>query len=67
MTLKTLYSKLSKIIDEKSKTDPDFLDKPVCLSIMPSKDTSDELLRCGIYGVMSVEEADNIIFISNHT
>lgn len=56
MTLKTLYSKLSKIIDEKIQTDPDILDKPICLSIKPIEDTSDELLRCGIYGVMTIEE-----------
>lgn len=66
MTLKTLYSKLGKIIDEKSQTDPDILDKPICLSIMPISDTSYELVRCGIYGVMSVEEEENAIIITNH-
>ena len=33
MTLKRLYSELSKIIDEESKTNPDVLDKPVALCI----------------------------------
>lgn len=65
MTLKTLYSKLSKIIDEKTQTNPYILDKPICLSIMPIGDTSDELLRCGRYGVMAVEEEENVIIISN--
>ena len=66
MTLKNLYSKLGKIIDEKSQTDPDILDKPICLCIMPIGDTSDELLRCGRYGVMAVDEEENAIIITNY-
>ena len=66
MTLKTLYSKLGKIIDEKSKTDPDILDKPVCLSVLPIYDLTYDLVRCGTYGIVAVEEEENTIIIANH-
>ena len=56
MTLKELYTNLSKIIDDSYETNPDILDKPIVLNIAPCNDKSDDLLRCGFYGIGSINE-----------
>lgn len=67
MTLKELYTNLSKIIDDSYETNPDILDKPIVLNIAPDSDNSDELIRCGrFYGIGSVKEEGDYIFISNY-
>lgn len=66
MTLKELYTNLSKIIDDSYETNPDILDKPIVLNIAPSSDKSDELFRCGFYGIGSIKEEGDYIFISNY-
>ena len=66
MTLKRLYSELSKIIDEESKTNPDILDKQIVLSVMPYNTNASDLIRCGIYGVASVINDKKVITITNY-
>ena len=66
MTLKELHSELSKIIDEESKTNPDILDKPVVLFIMPYSTSAADLIRCGIYGTASVINDKEVITITNY-
>lgn len=66
MTLKRLYSELSKIIDEESKTNPDVLDKPVALCIMPCSTNAADLIRCGTYGAASVINDKEVITITNY-
>lgn len=66
MTLKELYSELSKIIDEESKTNSDILDKPVVLFIMPYSTGAADLIRCGIYGVASIINDKEVITITNY-
>ena len=66
MTLKELYSELSKIMYEKSKTNPDILDKPVTLSIMPYSTNATDLNRCGVYGIASVINDKEVITITNY-
>lgn len=66
MTLKKLYSELSKIIDEEIKTNPDALDKQIVLSIMPYSTNASDLIRCGIYGAASVINDKDIIIITNY-
>lgn len=66
MTLRELYSELSKIIDEESKTNPDILDKPVVLFIMPYSTGAADLIRCGIYDTTSVINDKEVITITNH-
>lgn len=62
MTLRQFYTRLSKIIDEQSKTNPDILDKDVVLSVMPCTTKSDDLTRCGTYGIgQIINEKDNIV------
>lgn len=65
MTLKRLYSELSKIIDEESKTNPDALDKPIALCVMPYSTNASDLIRCGIYGAASVINNEDVITITN--
>ena len=66
MTLKRLYSKLSKIIDEESKTNTDALDKPVVLCIMPCSTNAADLIRCGTYGAAGVINDKEVITITNY-
>ena len=46
MTLRRLYSELAKIIDEESKINPDALDKPIVLSVMPCSTNATDLIKC---------------------
>lgn len=66
MTLRKLYSELSKIIDEEIKTNPDALDKQIVLSIMPYSTNASDLIRCGIYGAASVINDKDRITITNY-
>lgn len=66
MTLRRLYSELSKIIDEENKTNPDILDKPITLSIMPYSTNSADLTRCGTYGAASIINHKKEITITNY-
>lgn len=66
MTLKRLYSELSKIIDEESKTNPDILDKQIVLSVMPCSTNAADLIRCGTYGAASVINDKEVITITNY-
>ena len=66
MTLKRLYSELSKIIDEESKTNPDALDKQIALSIMPCSTNAFDLIRCGVYGAASIINDKEVITITNY-
>lgn len=66
MTLRRLYSELSKIIDKESKANTDILDKPITLSIMPYSTNASDLNRCGIYGVASVINDKEVITITNY-
>ena len=65
MTLKRLYSELSKIIDEESKTTPDVLDKPIALCIMPWNTNANVLNRSSICGAASVINNEDVITITN--
>lgn len=65
MTLRKLYSELSKIIDEESKTNPDILDKPIVLSVMPCSTNAADLIRCGIYGAANIINDKKVISITN--
>lgn len=65
MTLKRLYSEISKIMDEECKTNPDALDKPVVLCIMPCSTNAADLIRCGTYGAASVINNEDVITITN--
>lgn len=42
-------------------------DKEVILSILPCSTFADELLRCGTYGLINVEQNSNFVVLSNHT
>lgn len=66
MTLRQFYTRLSKIIDEQSKTNPDILDKDVVLSVMPCTTKADDLTRCGTYGIGQVIHKDDYIHITNY-
>lgn len=66
MTLRKLYSELSKIIDEESKTNPDVLDKPIVLSVMPCSTNAADLIRCGVYGVANIVNDKEVITITNY-
>lgn len=66
MTLKRLYSELSKIIDEESKTNPDVLDKPIALCIMPCTTNAADLNKCGHFGAASVINDKDRITITNY-
>lgn len=66
MTLKELYSELSKIIDEESKTNPDIFDKPIVLSVMPYSTGAADLIRCGIYDATSIINDKEVITITNY-
>ena len=66
MTLRRLYAELSKIIDEESKTNPDILDKPITLSIMPCSTNAADLIRCGIYGAANIINHKDEITITNY-
>lgn len=66
MTLKKLYSEISKIIDEECKTNPDALDKPIALCIMPCSTNAADLIRCGTYGAASVINDKDRIIITNY-
>lgn len=65
MTLRRLYSELAKIIDEESKINPDILDKPVVLFIMPYSTSAADLIRCGIYDATSIINDKEVITITN--
>lgn len=41
--------------------------REVILSILPCNTHSDELRRCGTYGIINVEEKLNFVLLSNHT
>ena len=42
------------------------LDSEIILSIMPCSTKADELIRCGTYGAIKVENKLNFVIISNH-
>lgn len=67
MTLRKLYSELAKIIDEEGKTNPNVLDKPVVLFIVPYSTGAADLIRCGIYDATSVINDKEVITITNDT
>lgn len=66
MTLKKLYSELSKIIDEESKTNPNVLDKQVALLVAPYSTNASDLIRCGVYNAASVINDKEVITITNY-
>ena len=66
MTLRELYTRLSKIIDEENKTNPDILDKYVVLSVLPCTANKEEVLRCGTYGIGQVMLEKDCIRIKNY-
>lgn len=66
MTLKRLYSEISKIIDEECKTNPDALDKQIVLSVMPCSTNAADLNRCGLFGAASVINDEDVIIITNY-
>lgn len=66
MTLKRLYSEISKIIDEESKTNPDVLDKPIALCIMPCSTNAADLNRCSLSGAASVINDEDVTTITNY-
>lgn len=66
MTLKRLYSEISKIIDEECKTNPDALDKQIVLSVMPYSTNASDLIRCGVYSAASVINDKDRIIITNY-
>lgn len=66
MTLRQFYTRLSKIIDEESKTNPDILDKYVVLSVMPCTAKADDIARCGTYGIAQVIHEEDYIRITNY-
>ena len=66
MTLKKLYSELSKIIDKECETNPDILDKPVVLSVMPCSTNAFDLIRCGTYGIVNIINDKEVITITNY-
>lgn len=41
--------------------------KEVIVSILPCNIHSDELRRCGTYGIINVKEELNFVLLSNHT
>ena len=43
------------------------LDSEILLSIMPCTAYRDDLIRCGIYGAINVENELKFVIISNHT
>ena len=65
MTLKRLYSELSKIIDENIDKNPDILDANVVFDYMPCSDSVVELMRSGFYPTASVIIEDDLIILSN--
>ena len=67
MTLRKLYSELSKIIDKECETFSGTLDKPVVLSIMPCSTNDADLIRCGNYGVAKIINDKDVITITNYT
>lgn len=66
MTLRQFYTRLSKIIDEESKTNPDILDKYVVLSVLPCTANKEEVLRCRTYGIAQVITEEDYICITNY-
>ena len=66
MTLRELYTILSKIIDNESKQNPDILDKRVVLSILPCTTNASEVLMCGTYGIGKVMLEKDYIRIKNY-
>lgn len=66
MTLRRLYSELAKIIDEESKINPDALDKPIVLSVMPCSTNATDLIKCGVYGVANIINDKEVITITNY-
>ena len=65
MTLKRLYSELSKIIDDNMSSNPDILDANVVFNYMPCSDSWEQLIRSGFYPTSSVSIEDDLIIISN--
>ena len=66
MTLRKLYSELSKIIDKECETNPNVLDKQVALLVAPYSTNASDLIRCGIYGVVNIINDKEIITITNY-
>lgn len=66
MTLGGLYTILSKIIENESKTNPDILDKRVVLSILPCTTNANEVLMCGTYAIGQVIPEKDYIHITNY-
>lgn len=65
MTLKTLYSRLSKIIDDNISSNSDILDYNVVINVMPHTCLYEDMVRSGIFPISSLSLEDNIIIISN--
>ena len=66
MTLRQFYTRLSKIIDEEGKTNPDILDKNIVLSVMPCTAKADDIARCGTYGICQVILEEDYVRITNY-
>lgn len=66
MTLRQFYTRLSKIIDEEGKTNPDILDKYMVMSVLPGTAKADDIARCGTYGICQVIPEENCIRITNY-
>lgn len=66
MTLRQFYTRLTKIIDEEGKTNPDILDKYVVISVLPGTAKKQDLINCGFYGVAQIIHEEDCVYIANY-